>query len=123
MPADGPDVFTRHARRWADAAWERGWHAHALDVLDHAIRLDPDDFKLFRKRGVFHLVCPDPTVRDEEQGFVDLRRACELAAWRDDLVRWVADVLTRTGDAHRANELLRELSAQGHEPPGEAEDA
>jgi hypothetical protein len=115
---NGQDPFTRNARRWADTAWVRGWHAHALDVLDHAIRIDPDNFKLFRKRGMFHLLCPDSTVRDEEQGFLDLRRACELSDWRDDLVRWVADVLIRIGDKARANELLRELAHRAEEPMG-----
>ena len=118
MSPDDPNALTRAARRWADAAWERGWHAHALDVLDHAIRLDPANVKLYRKRGVFHLVCPDPTVRDEEQGFADLRRACELSGWRDDVVRWVAEALTRNGDAHRANELLRELTERSREATG-----
>ena len=123
VPPDDLAVFTRHARRWADAAWVRGWHAHALDVLDHAIRLDPDNFKLYRKRGVFHLTCPDATVRDEEQGFMDLRRACELAGWRDDVTRWVADVLTLNGDPLRAKEVMRELAERRHEPPGDDEEA
>ncbi len=122
-PPDDPAAFTRHARRWADAAWVRGWHAHALDVLDHAIRLDPANYKLYRKRGVFHLTCPDATVRDEEQGFADLRRACELSGWRDDVVRWVADVLTRNGDPLWAKEVMRELAERGHEPPGDDEEA
>ena len=86
VPPDDPDAFTRHARRWADAAWERGWHAHALDVLDHAVRLHPADWKLYRKRGAFCLLCPDPALRDPQQGYADLRRACELAGWPDDLV-------------------------------------
>ena len=116
LPPDDPNAFTRHARRWADAAWVRGWHDHALDVLDHAIRIDPDNFKLYRKRGVFNLTCPDPTVRDAEQGFADLRRACELAGWRDDLVRWVVEVLTRNGDGRRANEIMRERAERGQRP-------
>ena len=118
VPPDDPVAFTRHARRWADAAWVRGWHAHALDVLDHAIRLDPDNFKLYRKRGVFHLTCPDPTVRDEEQGFADLRRACELSGWRDDVARWVAEVLTGNGDALRSKEIMQALAAHGQQPTG-----
>ena len=118
VPPDDPDAFTRSARRWADAVWVRGWHAHALDVLDHAIRLDPANFKLYRKRGVFHLLCPDRAVRDEEQGFADLRRACELSGWRDDLVRWVVEVLTRNGDLIRAKEIMRDRAERGHEPTG-----
>ncbi len=115
MPPDDRAAFTRNARRWADAAWERGWHAHALDVLDHAIRFDADDFKLFRKRGAFNLLCPDSTVRDEEQGFSDLRRACELSGWRDELVRWAAEMLADIGDKQRANELLRERQRRSGE--------
>ena len=53
-----------------------------------------------------------------EQGFIDLRRACELSGWRDDLVRWVADLLTDNGDPLRAKELVRELVERGHEPTG-----
>ena len=104
-------AFSRHARRWADAAWADGWHTHALDVLDHAIRLDPDDFKLFRKRGAFHLVCPDPWLRDRERGFADLRRACELSGWRGDLVGWAIELLATYGDGAHAEELL-ELARQ-----------
>jgi hypothetical protein len=48
MDQEGRDAPSRFARRWADAG-AGGWHA--LDVLDHAIRINPDDFKLFRKRG------------------------------------------------------------------------
>jgi hypothetical protein len=119
MPPDDRDAPSRHARRWADAAWVQGWHAHALDVLDHAIRLDPENFKLYRKRGVFHLLCPDPTVRDEEQGFADLRRACELSGWRDDVVQWVAEVLTRNGNVAHAKEITRELAERGRETGGD----
>jgi len=115
MPPDDREAVSRHARRWADAAWVRGWHAHALDVLDHAVRFHPDCFKLFRKRGVFYLVCPDPTVRDEEQGASDLRRACELSGWREDLVQWVAGILSENGDPIRAKELLRQLAEQDKE--------
>ena len=103
--------FSRSARRWADAAWADGWHAHAFDVLDHAIRLDPDDFKLFRKRGAFHLICPDPWLQDLGRGFTDLRRACELAGWRGDLVEWASGLMAEFGDARRAEELL-ELARQ-----------
>src|SRR5687767_14428958 len=80
--------------------------AHAFDVLDHAIRLDPDDFKLFRKRGAFHLICPDPWLQDLGRGFADLRRACELSGWRVDLVEWASGLLAEFGDERRAEELL-----------------
>ena len=113
--------FSRSARRWADAAWADGWHAHALDVLDHAIRLDPDNFKLFRKRGAFHLICPDPWLRDRERGFTDLLRACELAEWRGDLVEWASGLLAEFGNERRAEELLelaRQIwAADGDEQP------
>ena len=110
--------FSRSARRWADAAWADGWHAHALDVLDHAIWLNPDDFKLFRKRGACHLLCPDPCLRDDARGFADLLRACELSDWREDVVRWAAAVLTESGYADRADELLAELARRGEEADG-----
>lgn len=98
--------ISRSARRWADAAWADGWHAHAFDVLDHAIRLNPDDFRLFRKRGAFHLICPDPWLQDLGRGFTDLLRACELSGWRRDLVEWASGLLAEFGDARRAEELL-----------------
>ena len=112
---------SRAARRWADAAWADGWHAHALDVLDHAILLDPEDFKLFRKRGAFHLVCPDPWLRDAVRGFADLRRACELSGWRGDLVEWAAALLAECGDGPRAEELLERARAAGADDPTTAE--
>jgi hypothetical protein len=101
---EGRDASSRFARRWADAAWAGGWHAHALDVLGHAIRLNPDDFKLFRKRGALHLICPD--LRDAARGFADLRRACELSGWRPDLAGWAAELLEECGDGARAGQLL-----------------
>jgi hypothetical protein len=104
------DELARCARRWADAAWVRGWYGHAVDVLDHAIRLDPDGYKLYRKRGTFYLLCPDSTVQDTVQGIADLMRACELSDWRDDLVRWVADLLTEKGYKAEAKELVWELT-------------
>ena len=85
MPSDDPAVLTRHARRWADAAWVRGWYAHAVAVLDKAVELDPTCYKLNRKCGAFLLLCPDATVRDAEEGVADLRRACVLAGWREDV--------------------------------------
>ncbi len=113
MPSDDPAALTRHARRWADAAWVEGWYAHAIDVLDRAIELHPTCFKLHRKRGVFLLLCPDPTVRDEEQAFGDLRHACALAGWREGVVHWVIGLLTKNGDLPQANEIARELAARG----------
>jgi hypothetical protein len=110
-PSESRDLSSRYARRWADAAWAGGWHAHALDVLDHAIHLDPEDFKLFRKRGAFHLLCPDPWLRDPRRGSADLRRACELCGWRADLVEWAAGLLEECGEGGRAEELL-ELARQ-----------
>src|SRR5690554_6218196 len=98
MPQGERDELTRHARRWADVAWGRGWYEHAIDVLDRAVELNPDNFKLYRKRGAFLLMCPDPTVRDDVQGAADLRRACELSNWRDDLVRWAAELMTHNGE-------------------------
>ncbi len=112
MPSDDHAALTRHARRWADAAWVEGWYAHAIDVLDRAIELNPTCYKLHRKRGVFLLLCPDPTVRDEEQAFGDLRRACDLSGWKQDVVQWVIELLTRNGDMPQANELTREFAAR-----------
>jgi hypothetical protein len=110
MPRDDRHEPDHHARRWADAAWARGWHAHAIEVLDHAIRLTPNGYKLYRKRGAFYLVCPDPKVRDEEQGFADLWEACEHSGWREDLVRWVTELLTDNGHPAEAKEIMWELS-------------
>ena len=119
MPQDDRAALTRYARRWADAAWVQGWHAHAINVLDRAIELNPACYKLHRKRGVFLLLCPDQTVRDEEQAFADLRCACELSGWRDDLVRWVIALLTDNGDVPQANAIARELAARGRKPDGD----
>jgi hypothetical protein len=110
------DELSRRARRWADVAWAQGWHAHAIDVLDRALELKPDCFKLYRKRGAFYLLCPDATIRDDEQAYADLRRACELSDWRDDLARWVIELLTRNGDVVQAKEMKREL-AKRHPGP------
>jgi Flp pilus assembly protein TadD len=118
MPPEESDEVARSARRWADAAWQRGLYAHAIDVLDHAIRLCPTDFKLYRKRGAFCLLCPDPDVRDEHQGVTDLRRACELSGWRDDLVRWAAETLADAGYRAEARDLLRELPGHGPRAAG-----
>jgi hypothetical protein len=117
MVPDDLDAYSRFARRWADAAWAGGWHAHALDVLDHAIRLNPDDIKLFRKRGSFHLICPDPWLRDARRGFADLRRACELCGWRPDVAAWVAELLAECG-GEGAEELL-ELARQAAPDDGD----
>jgi hypothetical protein len=117
MVPDELDAYSRFARRWADAAWAGGWHAHALDVLDHAIRLNPGDFKLFRKRGSFHLLCPDPWLRDARRGFADLRRACELCGWRADVSAWVAELLAECGEgAEELLELARQAAADGDQP-------
>jgi Flp pilus assembly protein TadD len=102
--------MTRRARRWADVAWGQGWYRHAIEVLDCAVELDPGSFKLYRKRGAFYLLCPDPTIRDEEQAFADLRKACELTNWRGEVVRWVAALLARNGDVSQAKTFMRELS-------------
>lgn len=125
---DDFQTFARTARRWADAAWVRGWHAHALDVLDHALWLAPDDFKLFRKRGAFYLLSPDPWLRDADRGFSDLRRACELCGWRADLVGWAAELLAECGAGALA-EALAELARQagagddgGEQPDPEADE-
>jgi Flp pilus assembly protein TadD len=110
MPEDDLDAQTRSARRWADTAWEQGWYEHAIDVIDWALRLHPNAYKLYRKRGAFYLTCPDSTLRDEEQGAADLRRACELSGWREDLVRWVVGVLMENGDIAHAKEITREYA-------------
>ncbi len=118
MPSDDPAALTRHARRWADAAWVQGWYAHAIDVLDRAVELHPACFKLRRKRGAFLLLCPDPTVRDEEQAFADLRRACALAGWGEEVAGWVVGLLARSGYAPQADALARELAARGRRLTG-----
>jgi hypothetical protein len=110
MPQDDHDEMTRNARRWADAAWIQGWHAHAIEVLDHAIKLYPKGYKLYRKRGAFYLLCPDPTVQDTEQGIADLKQACKLSGWRDDLVRWASELLEDNGYKSEAKALMRELT-------------
>lgn len=117
MPQGDQDELVRHARRWADVAWNQGWHAHAIEVLDRALELHPADFKLYRKRGAFYLLCPDQKVRDEEQGIADLRRACELSDWREDVVRWVAGLLKSNGDIGPAKEIMRELSQRSKKRP------
>jgi Flp pilus assembly protein TadD len=110
MPQEDQDELVRHARRWADVAWNQGWHAHALEVLDRAIKLNPTDYKLYRKRGAFYLLCPNQKVRDEEQGIADLRLACELSGWREDVARVVVELLKRNGDKGPAKEIMRELA-------------
>lgn len=104
------DEMTRHARRWADVAWGRAWYTHAIEVLEKAIELNPNSFKLYRKRGAFYLLCPDSTIRDSEQAVMDLRKACKLANWREDVVRWVAELLSRNGEVAHAKEIMRELA-------------
>jgi hypothetical protein len=118
MPHADRDELTRHARRWADAAWVQGWHQHAIEVLDHAIRLHPEGFKLYRKRGAFYLLCPDAKVRDEEQGISDLLRACELSNWREDTVHWIADLLTENGRTAEAKEVLWEFTERARKSAG-----
>ena len=85
------------------------------DFAQHTVRIVR---KSHRKRGTFYLLCPDQTVRDEEQAFTDLRCACELSGWRDDLVRWVIALLTDNGDAPQANAIARELAARGSNSDG-----
>lgn len=108
MPKADLDELTRHARRWADVVWEKGWHSHAIDVLDRAIELNPECYKLYRKRGALYLSCPDSTIRDEVQGVADLRKACELAGWRNDLTRWVIGLLVEHGFKSEAKSLVKE---------------
>ena len=119
MPPDDPAALTRQARRWADAAWVEGRHATAIDILDRAILLHPTCYRLHRKRGAFLLVCPDPTVRDEEQAFADLWRACALAGWREDIAGWVIGLLAGNGDTPQANAIARALAARGRRPGGD----
>jgi hypothetical protein len=109
MPQTEREEQTRYARRWADVAWAREWHAHAIEVLDRAIELNPDSFKLYRKRGAFYLLCPDATVQDSEQAVADLRKACDLAGWREDFVRWVVDLLRNSGEVTAAKEFVRDF--------------
>jgi hypothetical protein len=118
MPRDERDELARRARRWADAAWAQGWHAHAIDVLDRAIRVDPRGYKLYRKRGAFYLVCPDATVRDTVQGIADLLKACELSGWEEEVARWVADLLTEYGYKAEAREVLWEFGEHGRKSAG-----
>src|SRR5262249_4691011 len=102
-----------HARRWADVAWGRGWHEHALEVIDRAIELNPDSFKLYRKRGAFYLLCPDAKVQDSEQAVADLRKACDLNGWREDLVKWVVQLLKDRGEVAAAKKSARASPKRG----------
>lgn len=121
MPSAERDEMTRNARRWADVAWAQGWYAHAIDVLDKAIELSPRSYKLYRKRGAFYLLCPDPKIHDDEQGVADLRRACELVSWREDFVHWVTGFLSENGEPAAAKEIAREQAKRTRKPAaGEA---
>jgi hypothetical protein len=120
MPLGDQEELTRYARRWADVVWNQGWYAHAIDVLDKAIELHPAGFKLHRKRGAFYLLCPDPKVRDEEQGIVDLRQACELSGWREEVVRWVVSFLLDNGEPGPAKDIQREFAERGKKRPRKA---
>ena len=61
-------------------------------------------------------------MRDEEQGFADLR-ARERSGWRDGPVRWVPDVPTRNGDSLRACECMRDQAERGQESARDDEPA
>jgi hypothetical protein len=118
MPHDERDELARYARRWADVAWAQGWYEHAVEVLDHAIRLQPDGYKLYRKRGTFYLLCPDSKLQDTEQGIADLLKACELSDWREDMVQWIADLLNEHGYKAEAREIMWEFTERVRKASG-----
>ncbi len=79
-----------------------------IPLLQEAIKLAPEQAKVYRNLAYVFATCPNPRYRNGAKAVELARRACELTDWTDPACRvTLADAYLETHDRERAIEELR----------------
>lgn len=117
LEIDGDNFPCRRGR--GDAALSIGDHAAALQDLEKAVSLKPDDPGALNNLAWLLATSPDEEIRDGRRAVELAQKACEATEWKEShIISTLAAGHAENGDFQSARKFSRQAVEAGHDEPG-----
>ena len=116
LEIDEDDFLSRRGR--GDAALSTGDHAAALQDLEKAVALKPDDPGALNNLAWLLATSPDEGIRDGRRAVELASKACEATKWKQShIISTLAAGHAERGDFEAAQKFSRQAVEAGHDEP------